>query len=62
MILNPQPRRAMRKKTVGFIEAFWIGFCEFDSSITTHYEDDELLAYDYGRDFAHVLTYRRFEP
>ena len=43
--------------------AFFNGMKEFRSSFTTSYEDyDDMLAYDAGREFAHKITFRRFEP
>lgn len=46
--------------------AFFTGMREFRSDFTTHYPvdpDGELaLAYDCGRELAHVLTFRRFDP
>lgn len=42
--------------------AFINGVCEFRSSFTTYYDDLELAeAYDWGREWAHRLTFRRFE-
>jgi hypothetical protein len=45
--------------------AFFTGMREFRSDVTTAYEDDEYgeLAeiYDCGREFAHWITFRRFE-
>lgn len=42
--------------------AFWRGVREFRSDMTTHYDDyDLLLAYDWGREWAHRVTFRRFE-
>jgi hypothetical protein len=47
----------MRKLTA-FINGIW----EFRLSMTTHYEDDDLLDwYDQGREFAHRVTLRRYE-
>ena len=45
------------------IKAFFLGVAEFRLSFTTHFDDDALLeAYDTGREWAHRLTFRRFEP
>jgi hypothetical protein len=45
------------------IKAFLLGVWEFRTNWTTHFEDyDLLLSYDKGREFAHKLTLRRFEP
>lgn len=42
--------------------AFWTGAREFRSSLTTAYDDDDLLlAYDRGREFMHRITLRRFD-
>ena len=39
------------------------GVREFQLSFTTHYDDhDELESYDAGRELAHMITLRRFEP
>lgn len=43
--------------------AFLLGAFEFRSSMTTAYTDDRLAnAYDWGREWAHRITLRRFEP
>lgn len=45
------------------IKAFLLGMAEFRLSFTTHFDDDALLeAYDSGRELAHRLTFRHFEP
>lgn len=42
--------------------AFLNGMKEFRLSLTTHYDDLNLLeAYDTGRDLAHRLTFRRYD-
>jgi hypothetical protein len=42
--------------------AFVTGALEFRRSLTTHYDDYGLMeAYDCGREWAHRLTFRRFE-
>jgi hypothetical protein len=44
------------------IRAFLLGVREFRSSLTTSYDDyDLLLAYDRGRELAHRLTFRRWD-
>lgn len=41
---------------------FWLGVREFRSAWTTHFDDYEnQLAYDKGRELAHMLTFRRYE-
>jgi len=48
---------------IGMASAFILGVCEFRQSITAHYKSDLLLsAYDHGRELAHKITFRRFEP
>lgn len=44
------------------IKAFLLGIQEFRLSFTMSYDDDALtVAYDRGREFAHVVTFRKFE-
>lgn len=44
------------------MRAFFLGVIEFRLSLTTSFDDDDLMnAYDAGRDFAHRVTLRRFE-
>lgn len=44
------------------IKAFLLGVWEFRTSCTRHFAAfDDLLAYDHGREFAHWITFRRFE-
>lgn len=44
------------------IKAFILGIREFRLSVTTSYEDYEILrAYELGRDFAHKITLRRWD-
>jgi hypothetical protein len=44
------------------IRAFLTGMREFRSAVTTHYDDYELLlSYDWGREIAHRVTFRRFD-
>ena len=45
------------------IYAFILGIFEFWSPTTTNFDSDKLLnAYDRGRELAHKLTFRQFEP
>ena len=39
-----------------------LGIREFRCGITTHFEEDLIEWYDRGREFAHILTFRLFEP
>jgi len=41
---------------------FLLGVKEFRSSMTTHFGWPEIETYDRGREFAHAVTFRRFEP
>ncbi len=42
--------------------AFLLGMWEFRLSFTTAYEDHDLeLAYDWGRQTAHIATFRYFD-
>lgn len=44
------------------IRAFFNGMREFRTAFTTHYDDYDLLeSYDLGREWAHRLTFRRYE-
>jgi hypothetical protein len=44
------------------IRAFINGVREFRSDVTTHYEDYDLLcSYDWGREWAHRVTFRRWD-
>lgn len=44
------------------LRAFLWGVAEYRSGVTTHYYDvGEANAYDWGREWAHRLTGRRFE-
>lgn len=44
------------------LRTFMLGVIEFRSSVTTSFDDyDLLLCYDAGRELAHRLTLRRFE-
>lgn len=45
------------------VKAFIKGIIEFRLTITTHYENDtQLEYYDMGRELAHKMTFRKFEP
>ena len=44
------------------IKAFIHGMIEFRTDFTTHYDEDLIESYDYGREFMHRITFRRFEP
>ena len=44
------------------IKAFILGLYEFRSDYTSSPGDDFISAYDWGRETAHRLTFRRFEP
>ncbi len=41
---------------------FMLGVREFRETFTTHFDDDEISTYDWGREWAHRLTFRLFEP
>jgi hypothetical protein len=43
------------------IAVFFLGMAEFRSDCTTNPGDDLIEAYDLGREWAHRLTFRRFE-
>lgn len=44
------------------LRAFLLGVQEFRLSLTTHFDDDDMQeAYDWGREWAHSLTFRRYE-
>lgn len=44
------------------LKAFILGMREFRLSWTTSYDNDDLMeAYDAGRDFAHRITFRRWD-
>lgn len=44
------------------IKAFLLGMAEFRLSFTTHIADLHLQnCYDHGREWAHRLTFRRFD-
>ena len=44
------------------VAAFVRGAREFRLNFTTHYDSEALLeSYDWGREWAHRLTFRRFE-
>ena len=49
-------------RTIICINAFLWGVWEFRRSFTTRFMDDpEYTAYELGREWAHRLTFRRFE-
>jgi len=41
---------------------FWLGVWEFRRGVTTNPGEDLINVYDLGREWAHRLTLRRFEP
>jgi hypothetical protein len=44
------------------IKAFCMGIVEFRADLTTSYADySDLCTYDTGREFAHRVTFRKFE-
>jgi hypothetical protein len=43
------------------LRAFLLGMWEFRSSFTTNVGGDLIEAYDWGREWAHRLTLRRFD-
>lgn len=44
------------------LKAFLLGMREFRLSVTTHLSDDDLqTAYEWGREWAHRLTLRRWD-
>lgn len=47
-------------KTMKNIKAFFLGINEFRSNITTNCGDAD-HAYEWGREIAHRMTFRRFE-
>ena len=50
-------------KKQGRLRAFLLGVQEFRLSLTTRLDDGDLSeAYDSGREWAHRLTFRRYEP
>ncbi len=40
---------------------FSLGAREFRSDSTTHFDEIEIEVYDAGRDFAHWITFRRWD-
>lgn len=58
--VNPDERKGTT--VVNAIKAFCLGMIEFRSTVTTHFDGDLIETYDRGRDLAHRLTFRRFEP
>lgn len=56
-------RQRVRGDGVSRLRAFLLGVQEFRLSITTCLDDGDLSeAYDSGREWAHRLTFRRYEP
>lgn len=43
------------------ILAFFQGMLEFRSDVTTSYSFPLIESYDAGREFAHILTFRRYD-
>lgn len=43
------------------IKAFFLGIIEFRSDATTHYDHPLIEVYDFGRELAHRITFRKFE-
>ncbi len=44
------------------LSSFILGIREFRCGVTTHFDDaSQLYAYDFGRELAHRMTFRRFE-
>lgn len=41
--------------------AFCLGAIEFNGSVGRSYDDSRHEAYDWGREIAHRVTFRRFE-
>ena len=44
------------------IKAFFLGMREFRSTFTSNPGEDLIESYDCGREWAHRLTFRHFEP
>ena len=45
------------------VRVFLLGVAEFRLTCTTSFADNSLqAAYDWGREWAHRLTFRHFEP
>lgn len=52
----------MSPERTTMLKAFLLGVIEFRRSLTTSFEDYELLeAYDRGRDLAHRITFRHWD-
>lgn len=43
------------------LRIFLLGMREFRLSCTTHFDEPEIETYDRGRDFAHRLTFRKWD-
>lgn len=44
------------------MRAFLLGMYEFQRDFTTHFDEPEINQYDFGRELAHRLTFRFFDP
>ena len=47
--------------SLNMLRAFILGMAEFRHAFTTRLDDALTNAYDYGREWAHRITLRRFE-
>ena len=47
---------------IRYCRVFVLGILEFRSGVTTNPGDDYIETYDRGREIAHRLTLRRYEP
>jgi hypothetical protein len=43
------------------IKVFILGMLEFNQSVTSNVPDNMMEIYEYGRDFMHRLTLRKFD-
>lgn len=46
---------------MSWLSRFLLGMWEFRETFTTHFDYPDILAYDWGREWAHRLTLRMFE-
>jgi hypothetical protein len=47
---------------MALLKAFLLGMREYRSSFTYSYDDESpIVAYDWGREWAHRLTFRRYD-
>jgi hypothetical protein len=53
--------RLQRRESMKSVIAFLLGMWEFRSDLTTNPGDDLIEVYDLGREWAHRITFRRFE-